>query len=276
MMDGALMGAYRAAFRGRGATFDGVRPYEPGDDVRRIDWNVSARVGEPYVKQFTEERDLTVLVALDDSGSMGFGSTARTKRDLALELGAAAILIGLRGGDRVGVLALSGAGLRSQAPNRGRSHALHALNTLSAGQPTGEITLSALIDDCQRALKQRGVIFLLSDFLVDDDSLTQPLRRLSERHDVIACVVSDPLELALPDVGMLPLTDSERGQHFSADTASPAWRARYAERAQTLADARQRLLWRSGVDRIDITPESDPLAALAALLQRRASGGGRA
>ncbi|NOG49903.1 MAG: DUF58 domain-containing protein [Chloroflexi bacterium] len=209
MVDSSLIGAYRAAFRGRGVTFDSVRPYEPGDDVRHMDWKVSARIGEPHVKQFAAERDLSVMLVIDDSGSMRAGAP-RSKREVAAELAAAVAWIGGRAGDRVGALTVHSGGTTFVPARRGRNHVLRVIRAV-LGQDASLLgtDLTTALRMTVRAQRQRGIIFVLSDFLASAGDYQSALALAAAKHDVVACVVSEPLERAWPDAGLVVLEDAE-------------------------------------------------------------------
>lgn len=206
-------GDYHAAFHGKGIEFSQVREYQPGDDIRTIDWNVTARTATPHVKQFIEERDLTVLLALDASGSMRFGSLDRRKIDLAAELTAVLAFSAAQNSDRVGLLIFSDRIHTFIPPRRGRMHvqALVRSALLAASEAGGTTRLDHAVQFLQRVAVKRSVIIFISDFL--ETSFQKPLSRLGQRHDVIALVTSDPREHSFPSRGLIRLRDSERGGH---------------------------------------------------------------
>lgn len=270
LIDSAMVGAYRSAFKGRGAAFDAVRPYEPGDDVRAMEWNVSARTGEPYIKQYTEERELVVMVLVDDSASMRFGTRLATKRDRAAELTAAVALIAVRSGDRVGVMV---AGDQSRAylpPRRGRGHVLRAIRLVSAPGTAARFDLGDALRVTSRLMPQRGVIFVVSDFLGDVDGFARPLGLVSRRHDVICVVTDDPLERGLPSVGLLALQDAETGAQTWVDSADAAWAERFRSDVAAQVQSRDRALARAGAARFNLATDADTVTALARFLKGRA------
>jgi uncharacterized protein (DUF58 family) len=269
LIDSAMVGAYRSAFKGRGAAFDAVRPYEPGDDVRAMEWNVSARTGEPYIKQYTEERELVVMVLVDDSASMRFGTRLATKRDRAAELTAAVALIAVRSGDRVGVMV---AGDQSRAylpPRRGRGHVLRAIRLVSTPGTAARFDLGDALRVASRLMPQRGVIFVVSDFLGDVDGFARPLGLVSRRHDVICVVTDDPLERGLPSAGLLALEDAETGAQAWVDSADAAWAERFRADVAAQVQARDRALARAGAARFNLATDADPVTALARFLKGR-------
>lgn len=275
MVDSSLIGAYRAAFRGRGVTFDSVRPYEPGDDVRHMDWKVSARIGEPHVKQFAAERDLSVMLVIDDSGSMRAGAP-RSKREVAAELAAAVAWIGGRAGDRVGALTVHSGGTTFVPARRGRNHVLRVIRAV-LGQDASLLgtDLTTALRMTVRAQRKRGIIFVLSDFLASAGDYQSALALAAAKHDVVACVVSEPLERAWPDAGLVVLEDAETQRRIVVDSGDSAWRARFAQRAQQFDEARTRAIVRSGAHRMTLSTGDDPIAALARFMRRRAAEGRR-
>jgi uncharacterized protein (DUF58 family) len=225
-----VAGEYSSAFRGRGVEFAEVREYQPGDDVRTIDWNVTARLGAAYVKRFLEERELTVLFAVDYSASGAFGTRRRSKRTLAVEVCAVLALAAARSNDRVGVACFTDRLERYVPPRKGRRQVLRVISELLAHDPAARGTdLAASLQALEPLLRRRSVLFLVSDFMAD--GWRPALGRLARRHDVIAVHLVDPRERELPDVGLLALEDAETGAWRWVDTASP----RVRERARAAA-----------------------------------------
>lgn len=270
LVNDSFAGAYHAVFKGRGMTFDTVRAYEPGDDVRSIDWNVTARTGDPHVKQFIEERELTVMLVLDASASILFGSRQRFKRDLAAELGAVLALSAIRNNDRVGLLVFSDKVEMFISPRKGRNHVLRLIRDLMAAQPTGQGTdLALALTAVNRVLKRRAIVFLISDFLVSSDEYVPELLITSRRHDVIAVTLNDPLEQAWPNAGLVRLQDAETGALSWVDTASVGWRRQFGAQARQFQQLRDSTLRAARVDQISLTSDGDYVRALAEFFQRR-------
>jgi len=242
-------GDYHAAFHGQGIEFSQVREYQPGDDVRTIDWNVTARSGAPHVKQFVEERDLTILIAADVSASMGFGSLDRRKIDLASELIAVLAFAAEQNGDRVGLLLFESGVKRFIAPLRGRTHTqLVVREALVAGSAlSGVVSWERFELFVRQIAKRRAVVIVLSDFLDDflDKGFERPLRRLAVKHDLIAIGISDPREQHLPDRGIVRLIDAETGKRLIIDLK----RRRKSEAATALEGRFKRL----GVDFLPVS-----------------------
>jgi uncharacterized protein (DUF58 family) len=258
-----VAGEYSSAFRGRGVEFAEVREYQPGDDVRTIDWNVTARLGNAYVKRYLEERELTVLFVIDFSASGSFGSRVRTKADLAVEVCAVLALAAARNNDRVGSLFATDRVERYLAPRKGRRHVLRAISELLAFEPAGWGTdLAAALNYLEPLLRRRSVLFVVSDFLTA--GFEAPLARLARRHDVIAVQLLDPRERELPDVGLATLWDPEGSGWNLIDTSDAALREHFRRRAQDFDRDLERTLRERGADLLRLetsTPYAEPLLA---------------
>jgi uncharacterized protein (DUF58 family) len=236
MVNDSLAGSYHSVFKGRGMDFDEVREYSPGDEVRTIDWNVTARAGRPFVKKFTEERELTIFLLVDISASGNFGSAALSKRDLAAELASVLAFSAIRNSDKVGLLLYTDQVERYLPPKKGRRHVLRVVRDIlyHAPERIGTDTVKAL-DVANRLLHRRAVVFLISDFETPKNTaaarldLRRAMRRTNRRHDLIAVHVEDPREKELPDVGIVALEDAESGEVIELDTASATLRKRFKE-----------------------------------------------
>ena len=263
-------GEYRSVFRGQGMEFAEVRAYEPGDDFRAIDWNVSARLASPYVKTFTEERELTLMLVVDQSGSTRFGEPV-TKGAHAIEIGAVLALAAAHHNDRVGALLFADEVERVIPPAKGRRHALRVIRDLVAFAPEGRHTnLGASLSYASRLLRHRAIVAVLSDFLAD--GWEKPLRRLAARHEVVAIVIEDPRELELPESGWVELADAESGRRVLVDTGSRDVRERLRALAERRRADRARLLRAAGVDQILLRTDASyalPLRQAFALRARR-------
>lgn len=263
-----MLGQYHSVFRGRGLEFSEVRPYQPGDDVRIIDWNVTARMGAPYVKKFVEERELTVLLAVDVSASQRFGTATQSKAEVSAELAALLAFAAVANHDQVGLLAFSDGVEAFLPPGKGSRHALRLCRTLLGLRAQRRGTdIAAAAGYLQRALRRRAIVFLISDFL--DEGYEASLRYAARRHDLIALALTDPRELALPDVGLIEVEDAETGERVWVDAGSPATRARFAEQAAAAYQARDRTLASLGVDVVDIATDRPYITPLVAYLQAR-------
>ncbi|HET7111918.1 MAG TPA: DUF58 domain-containing protein [Gemmatimonadales bacterium] len=263
-------GEYRSLFRGQGMEFAEVRAYEPGDDFRAIDWNVSARLASPFVKTFTEERELTVMLVVDQSGSTRFGRPM-TKAALAVEVGAVLALAAAAQNDRVGALLFADEVERVIPPRKGRRHALRVIRDLIAFAPEGRHTnLAASLLYATRLLRHRSIVVVLSDFVAE--GWERPLRRLAARHEVVAIAVEDPRERNLPEAGWLELADAETGQRVLLDTGNRRLRDRIRALNERRREERARILAATGVDSVTLSTGSDyaiPLRRAFALRAQR-------
>lgn len=268
LVDSRFAGEYRSLFKGQGMEFAEVREYQPGDEVRSIDWNVSARMGKPFVKRYVEERELTVMLAIDLSGSARFGTRARFKYDLAVELAGVLSLAAVRNNDRVGLMLFTDQVEHALPARKGRKHALRLIRDLLTVTPAGRGTsMAAAVDRLMRLLPHRSVVFLASDFLTEDAE--KPLARLAQRHDVIAITLEDPAERHLPDIGPARLEDPETGEIVEVDTSHPLVRAAFAKRVADAEEARRRLFGRLGLDEIIVHTEHGYVDALLAFFRAR-------
>jgi len=251
--------------------FDEVRPYLPGDEVRTIDWNVTARMGQPYIKRYVEERELTVMLVVDASGSGDFGSQGRFKRELAAELAAVLSFSATTNKDKVGLMIFTDKIELYIPPRKGRQHVLRLIRELLAFEPQHHGTdLKLALDTINQILKRRSIIFLVSDFYNDPDSYSKPLYIANRKHDVIAVDLHDPLESRIADVGVLALEDAETGELLWLDTGNPAWQAAFADQTRRFETSKNKILANAGVDQIKIETDHDYIKALMIFFQKRA------
>ena len=264
-----FLGQYHSVFRGRGLEFSEVREYQPGDDVRTIDWNVTARMGAPFVKRFVEERELTVLLAVDVSASQRFGTAAQRKEEVAAELGALIAFAAAANNDRVGLLTFSDGIEAFVPPRKGSRHILRLVRDLLSLRPARRGTdIGAAVGYLQRALRRHAIVFLISDFL--DDGFEAALRSAARRHDLIALVLSDQRELELPAVGLIEAEDAETGERVWLDAGDAAVRERFALQAAGAHEARRRTLTSLGVDVVEISTDGSYVEPLLSYFQARA------
>jgi uncharacterized protein (DUF58 family) len=254
-------GQYQSVFRGRGMEFDEVREYQPGDDVRTIDWNVTARAGAPYIKRFCEERELTVLFLVDISASGAFGSLSQSKLEMVVEVAALLMFSALKNNDKVGLVLFCDQVLEYFPPRKGKQNVLHLIRELISAEPVARDTnLEEALEFLNRVHKRRSVVFLISDFL--GPSAKQAMAVANKRHDLVAISVVDPREHVIPDVGFINLQDAETGEIIELDTSHPKVRAlfetRAAERTQDLSDELKKV----GVDELPISTGEDYLKSL--------------
>ena len=271
IVNDSFAGEYHSVFKGRGIEFDEVRPYLPGDDIRTIDWNVTARTGAPYVKRYVEERELTVMLAVDASGSENFGSINRFKRELAAELTAVLSFAATNNNDKVGLMIFTDQVELLIPPRKGRKHVLRIIRELLAFEPQGTGTdLHLALDTLNRVLKRRSIIFLVSDFISDPESYRRTLAITNRRHDLIAMDLNDPLELEIPNVGLLALEDAESGEVTWIDTNQSSWRREFQDRSAQRNILKEQLFLNAQVDRVSITTAEDYANALTHFFNARA------
>jgi uncharacterized protein (DUF58 family) len=272
LVDDHLAGSYASVFKGRGMDFDRVRNYVPGDDVRTIDWNVTARTGEPFIKTFTEERELTIILMIDVSASSDFGSSEASKRELQTEIGGVLAASAIRNRDKVGLILFSDDVELYIPPVKGRSNILRVIREALFFQPSGRGTnLIGALDFVNRVLQRRAVVFLISDFRLHDEEkeLQHKLSVTGRHHDVIAVAVNDPLEAELPDVGVLRIEDAETGEVVQIDTGNSKVRDSYRTESLSRRERITTAVKRSGVDLMEFTAGSDWMPALMGFFKQR-------
>jgi uncharacterized protein (DUF58 family) len=263
-----LGGEYRSVFKGTGIAFEEVREYQPGDDIRAIDWNVTARMGHPFIKRFVEERELTVMLLIDCSGSNLFGTRLQQKREVAAELAAVLAFSAISNNDRVGLVGFTDKVERFVPPRKGTRHVLRLIRDVLFFQPQGRGTsIRGGLDYVNRVLHRRAIIFLMSDFL--DRGYERAFKHTGRRHDLIAVPINDPREEELPPVGLLQLEDAETGGHFLLDTSSREVRAAYAEAARQRREGLRRLAKSARVDLIEVATDGGHLDALIRFFRLR-------
>jgi uncharacterized protein (DUF58 family) len=271
LVNDTLAGQYHSVFKGRGMDFDEVREYVPGDEVRTIDWNVTARSGHPFVKKFTEERELTILLLVDVSASGNFGSAANSKRELAAEIASVLAFSAIRNSDKVGLILYTDRVEEYIPPKKGRRHVLRVVREILFHQPRGRGTDTVkALNFANHILHRRAIAFLISDFQSSGDpdqaleNLRRAMRQTSRRHDLVALHIQDAREKSLPDVGVLAIEDAETDEVVEIDTADPEIRARFEKEVN---DRTQRLVRGFRAEAID-TLELDTAAPYLPALQR--------
>ena len=268
LVEAAFAGQYRSVFKGRGMNFEEVREYQPGDEVRTIDWNVTARMGHPFVKKFTEERELTVMLVVDVSASGNFGSARLSKRELAAEVACLLAFSAIRNNDKVGVLLFSDHVELFVPPKKGRIHTLRLIREILFFQPEGRGTdAAAALNYLNRVVTRRSVVFLVSDFQTRDFS--RELSVTSRRHDLVAIPVVDPREEELPDIGIVALEDAETGELIEINTSDSAMRAAYSHLFSKRRAELLRTLRGKRIDTISLRTDADYLPALRNFFKTR-------
>ena len=277
LVDDRLSGDYHSTFKGQGVEFDEVRPYVAGDDVRSIDWNVTARTGMPYIKRFSEERELTVLFLVDVSGSQSYGSKTRSKAELAAEVASLLALTAIRNQDKIGLILFSDKIVKYIPPRKGRQSVMRLVREVLAAEDdaTGGTDIAGALRFLNGVQKRRAVVFLVSDFQCgssDDASAYEKLLRVvARRHDVIAIPVSDPAENELPLAGLAELEDPETGERLLVDTADSQVRTAFAEAARKEVEERDRFFARNGIDNVPVSTDRPYIQSIRALFKRRAN-----
>ncbi|MBT4503800.1 MAG: DUF58 domain-containing protein [Gemmatimonadetes bacterium] len=261
-------GEYHSVFKGRGMEFAEVREYQQGDDVRSIDWNVTARVGTPFVKMYDEERELTVMLVVDASASGAFGSEEQMKGEVGVEISALLAFSAIKNNDRVGLLIFTDEVEVFIPPKKGRKHVLRVIRELLYFQPQGRGTsIAGALEYLERVIHRRSVVFILSDFL--DADYQRVLQLVARRHDLIAVNLFDPRERQLPDVGFISLQDAESGGQLLVDTRNPRVRERFAEEQRGEEEQRSRAFRKLGIDEIFIDSTKSYIEPLVQFFRTR-------
>jgi uncharacterized protein (DUF58 family) len=270
MVKETLGGQYHSRFKGQGIEFDDFREYQAGDDVRFLDWNVTARMNEPFVRKYIEERELTVMLVVDVSASGDFGSVEDSKRERAAEVAAVFGFSAVQNQDKVGLLLVSDRVEHYLPARKGSAHALRILRDILTIRPQGRGTdLGPALDTALRRIAHRALVVVVSDFHMPDASWEASLRPLAAKHDVVAAEVRDPREDELPDAGRICLQDPETGEQRVVNTSDPAVRRRYAEAVAARDEELARLLRKNGVERIQVRLDEDYAPAMKAYFRAR-------
>ena len=263
-----LGGEYHSVFKGTGMAFEEVREYQPGDDIRAIDWNVTARMGHPFIKRYIEERELTVLLAVDCSGSQQFGTQLQQKREVAAEIAALLAFCAISNNDKVGLISFTDHVERFVPPRKGTSHALRVIRDVLFFQPQNRGTsIKNALDFLNRLQRRRAIVFLLSDFL--DRGFEKALQRTGRRHDLTAVRIADLREEELPPVGLIDLQDAETGERLLLDTASRDVRVTYTRAALQRGEEIRQLARSARIDLIEVETDGGHLDALVHFFQQR-------
>lgn len=269
MVNDVFAGEYRSTYRGRGMEFSEVREYRPGDDIRAIDWNVTARTGEPHVKVFSEERELTVMLMVDMSSSGEFGSVVRAKRNLALEVAALLAFAAIRNNDRVGLIAFTDRIERYVPPKKGTNHGMRLISELVRLEPGGKGTdLAGALAYLLNAQRKRAVVFLITDFLARD--YERNLKIVNKKHDLTVLPLTDPREESFPDVGLVWLEDSETGERKLVDTSDRQVRMAVASASAERRANMDYLLRSTDIDSVALRTDRDYTGPLVKFFRNRA------
>jgi uncharacterized protein (DUF58 family) len=251
MVTDAFAGQYHSVFKGRGMEFDEVREYQPGDDIRSIDWNVTARTGHPFIKKFVEERELTLMLLLDMSGSSYFGTVNKLKRHLSAEICSILALSAIRNNDKVGLIIFTDRIEKFVPPKKGLSHVLRIIREALYHKPEGNGTdIPAALEYLSKVINRSSVAFVISDFYAKGHE--KSLSIANRRHDVIAISITDPRERDLPDIGIINLEDAETGRGIMLDTSSPSVRSKFHANALHIFEKRQKIFRSANIDHVDV------------------------
>jgi uncharacterized protein (DUF58 family) len=266
-------GAYHSVFKGRGMEFDEVREYQPGDDIRSIDWNVTARTGFAHVKKYVEERELTVMILVDASASVHFASTGQMKNKLAAEIAAILAFAAIRNNDKVGLLMFTDEPELFIPPKKGKSHVLRVIREILYFKPKAKSTnLPKVLQYLTKVLRRRSTVFVISDFLDSNanyESLRKSIRIADQHHDLIAITLTDPREIDLPNAALVEVMDAETGSRMLIDTSNERVRRQYHSKAVNLIKNRSRLFDTIGIDHIDISTDVPYKKALVTFFAQR-------
>ena len=270
----SLTGSYHSIFKGQGVNFEEIRAYIPGDEVRFIDWNSSAKLGQPFVKIFREERELTLLLAIDISGSTACGTTSQSKREFATEIAGILAFSALKNNDKVGLILFSDRVEKFIPPQKGRQQLLRLIREALFYKPQNEGTnLNACLEQIGQMIKKKAIVCLISDFIHSKDDVPtktiKTLSRLNQHHDLICFRVEDPRERTLPDVGFIALEDAETHETFYLDTHSESLRKKFAERQTKACDEFQNLCQKQGIEYLNLINGQPYITALEKLFKQR-------
>lgn len=269
IVNSVFSGEYHSVFKGQGMEFSEVREYQEGDDIRLIDWNVSARMGDTFVKKYVEERELTIIFAVDASSSGEFGTFEKMKGDIAVELCAVLAFSAIKNNDRVGLIIFTDRIEKFIPPKKGKKHVLRVIRELLYFKPQGKKTdLDNLLEHITKAVKRKSVVFIISDFL--DKGYETSLRVANKKHDIIAITVTDPRELEIPDIGFIELEDSETGEIILLDTSSDRVRRTFSSSSEALISQRDKLFKSMNVDSINVFSDRSYIDPLIKFFRMRA------
>ncbi|HEX9252774.1 MAG TPA: DUF58 domain-containing protein [Ignavibacteriaceae bacterium] len=268
LVNQVFSGEYHSVFKGRGMEFSEVREYQFGDDIRNIDWNVTARFGHPYIKVFEEERELTVMLMVDLSGSLMFGSVAKTKQRIAAELSAILAFSALKNNDKVGLILFTDKIEKFVPPRKGRKHVLRIIREVLSFEPEGKSTnLKGALEYMNNTIKKKSIAFLISDFM--DEGYEKILRIVGRKHDLIGIVLDDRREKEIPNIGLVKLADAETGLERWIDTGSKRVRSQMISDRIQREKLRNSIFVKSGLDRIEVTTGSNYIQPLVQFFRRR-------
>lgn len=268
LVNQVFSGEYHSVFKGKGMEFSEVREYQYGDDIRNIDWNVSARLSNPFIKVFEEERELTVILAVDLSGSLSFGTVDKTKQRIAAEISSILAFSAMKNNDKVGLVLFTDTIEKFVPPRKGKSHVLRIIREVLSFEPKGRMTkLNAALEFMIGAIKKRSIIFLISDFI--DDDYQKALRIIGRKHDFIGVTLRDPKEINLPDVGLVYFRDPETGEERQIDLSNKITRKYFEEAKRKIAGYKKSAFMSSKIDSIEINGGQSYIKPLVEFFKQR-------
>jgi uncharacterized protein (DUF58 family) len=268
LVNQVFSGEYHSVFKGRGMEFSEVREYQFGDDIRNIDWNVTARFGHPFIKIFEEERELTVILLVDLSGSLLFGTVEKTKQQIAAELSAILAFSAMKNNDKVGLILFTDKIEKFVPPRKGKKHVLRVIREVLSFEPKGKATnLKSALEYMNNAIKKKSIVFLISDFM--DEGYEKILRMVGKKHDLIGVVLNDRREFTLPKIGMIKLTDNETGEERWIDTSDSKVQKTIREMREKITQGRKTLFLTSRLDSIEVTTEENYIKPLIQFFRKR-------
>lgn len=269
VVNSVLAGEYHSVFKGQGMEFDEVREYSDGDDIRFIDWNVTARTGHPFVKKHVEEREMTVMLMVDASSSGNFGTQKQLKGEIAVEMCALLAFSAIKNNDRVGLIIFTSKIEKFVPPKKGKKHVMRVIRELLYFKPEENRTdLNAAVEYLNRVVRRRSVVFLVSDFFSSEEYI-RGLRVANRKHDMVAVTVTDPREVNMPDVGFIELEDAETGEEILIDTSDPAFRKQFAELGGKERAERDLCFKQLGMDSVEIFTDKDYIEPLVRFFKKR-------
>ena len=268
LVNQVFSGEYHSVFKGRGMEFSEVREYQFGDDIRNIDWNVTARFGHPFIKIFEEERELTVILLVDLSGSLLFGTVEKTKQQIAAELSAILAFSAMKNNDKVGLILFTDKIEKFVPPRKGKKHVLRVIREVLSFEPKGKATnLKSALEYMNNAIKKKSIVFLISDFM--DEGYEKILRMVGKKHDLIGVVLNDRREFTLPKIGMIKLNDNETGEERWIDTSDSKVQKTIREMKEKITQGRKTLFLTSRLDSIEVTTEENYIKPLIQFFRKR-------
>lgn len=268
MVEEYFSGKYESVFKGTGMNFSDVREYQAGDDVRAIDWNVTARLGRPFIKQFVEERELTIMLAVDISGSQYFGTHEKSKAELACEIAAILAFSALRNQDKVGLLMFSDGIEKYLPPRKQKGYVLRIIREILYRKPKEHKTnLNKTLRYLNEMMHKKGIIFLISDYI--DSDFEKTLRITNRKHDLIAVTISDPIEEKIPDIGLIEMEDPESGAIITIDSSDPKLRNAFSKSVEERKNELRTLFGKAGIDAIDLKTDQDYIKPLYSFFKMR-------